>query len=346
MSTVQQVQYRQLGSSGLRVSVPILGAMSFGDTRWQPWVIDEEKSIEILKAAWDRGINTIDTANVYSNGESERIIAKFIKKYNIPRNQIIILSKCHSLVGAEPSLLTVLNMPELAKQRQYVNQCGLSRAAIFNQVEASLERLNTSYLDLLQIHRFDPTTPAEEIMKALHDLVQSGKVRYIGASSMRAWQFAHLNEVAARNGWTKFISMQDEYSLMYREAEREMHAYCRFNGIGLIPYGPLNAGNLARPIGTSTVRHDTLKDTPFGFKPTDADQAIVSRVEELSKKYNIPMAKVALAWVSAKVSSPIVGTSSLKRLEENIPDPDFKLSDDEAKYLEEPYVPKAVRGHA
>ncbi|EEB97867.1 hypothetical protein MPER_02722, partial [Moniliophthora perniciosa FA553] len=137
--------------------------------------------------AWDRGINTIDTANVYSNGESERIIAKFIKKYNIPRNQIIILSKCHHLVAAEPSVLTVVSMPELAKQRQYVNQSGLSRGAIFNQVEASLERLDTTYIDLLQIHRFDPTVPAEETMNALHDLVQSGKVRYIGASSMRAW---------------------------------------------------------------------------------------------------------------------------------------------------------------
>ncbi|KAI3609264.1 aldo keto reductase [Moniliophthora roreri] len=346
MSNPMPVQYRQLGSSGLRVSVPILGAMSFGTTEWQPWVLNEEQSIEILKAAWDRGINTIDTANVYSNGESERIIAKFIQKYNVPRNQIIILSKCHHLVAAEPSVLTVVNMAELAKQRQYVNQSGLSRAAIFNQVEASLERLNTTYIDLLQIHRFDPVTPAEETMKALHDLVQSGKVRYIGASSMRAWQFAHLNEVAARNGWTKFVSMQDEYSLLYREAEREMHPYCRFNGIGLIPYGPLNAGNLARPIGSSTVRHDTLKDTPWGFRPTDPDRQIVARVEELAQKHNISMAKVALAWVASKVSSPIVGTSSLKRLDENIPDPEFKLSDEEVKYLEEPYLPKAVRAHA
>ncbi|ESK95250.1 aldo keto reductase [Moniliophthora roreri MCA 2997] len=344
MSDIKQVQYRQLGSSGLRVSVPILGAMSFGSTEWQSWVLDEDKSIEILKAAWDRGINTFDTANMYSNGESERIIGKFIEKYNIPRNQLVILTKCFFHVAPKPSEHTPLKMAELNQQRQYVNQGGLSRAAIFNQVEASLQRLNTTYIDLLQIHRRDPETPAEETMKALHDLVQSGKVRYIGASAMKAWQFAHMNEVAARNGWTKFVSMQDEYSLLYREEEREMHAYCRFHGIGIIPYGPLNGGHLARPLGTSTVRDESAKGTPWAFNPTDADRAILSRVEELAQKHGVTMAKIALAWIDLKVSSPIVGTSSVKRIEDNIPDPNLKLSDEEVKYLEELYVPKAIRG--
>ncbi|KAK7047653.1 hypothetical protein VNI00_006421 [Paramarasmius palmivorus] len=318
------VQYRQLGKSGLRVSVPI------------SWVLDEEKSLEILKAAWDRGINTIDTANSYSNGESERIIAKFIEKFNIPRNQLVILTKCYFPVGSEHDMVTWLHMNDIPNERQYVNQFGLSRAAIFNQVEASLERLNTTYIDLLQIHRFDHSTPAEETMKALHDLVQSGKVRYIGASSMRAWEFAHLNEVAARNGWTKFVSMQDEYSLLYREDEREMHAYCRFNGIGIIPWGPLYSGNLARPLGTSTARLDTGSIPSTPFSPTESDRAIITRVEELAKKHGVSMATIALAWITLKVSSPIVGTSSVKRLEDNIPDSELKLTDEEVKYLEEP----------
>lgn len=202
-------------------------------------MLDEKDSIPILKAAWDRGINTIDTSNNYSNGESEKIIAKFIEQvvpqfylivlhevdcivttqYNIPRHEIVIATKCFNVIPHDVSVRGNFK-PELKKQREYINQYGLSRAGIFNAVDASLRRLNTSYIDLLQIHRFDPDTPAEETMKALHDLVQSGKVRYIGASSMRAWQFAHLNEVASRHGWTKFVSMQNQYSLLYREEVR------------------------------------------------------------------------------------------------------------------------------
>jgi aryl-alcohol dehydrogenase-like predicted oxidoreductase len=173
----------------------------------------------LLKAAWARGVTTIDTANAYSNGESERIIGQFLKKYDIPRHRVVILTKCYFLthddVGTPP-----INKPELHDTREYVNQAGLSRAAIFNQVEASLKRLDTPYIDLLQVHRFDPNTPIKETMRALHDLVQSGKVRYIGASSMRAWQFAEMNAVAEREGWTTFVSMQNEYSLLYREEAR------------------------------------------------------------------------------------------------------------------------------
>ena len=214
--------YRRLGQSGLRISVPILGGGSFGSSKWFNFIVEAEKGYEILKAAWDRGITTIDTANSYSNGESERIIGQFLKEYNIPRHRVVILTKCHGLVHEDKGTKGFMS-PKIKETRDYVNQSGLSRAAIFNQVEASLARLQTAYIDMLQIHRFDPDTPIEETMKALHDLVQSGKVRYLGASSMRTWQFADMNAVAERNGWTPFISMQSEYSLLYREDVRRHH---------------------------------------------------------------------------------------------------------------------------
>ncbi|KAG2066832.1 Aldo/keto reductase [Suillus decipiens] len=339
---MSKVQYRFLGKSGLKVSVPILGAMSFGTSKWASWVLDEEPSIEIMKAAWDLGVNTIDTANIYSNGESERLVAKFIKKYNIPRHQIIIATKCYGLVVNDPSIHSYL-VPNTDKLPEYVNQSGLSRAAIFNAVDASLARLETPYIDLLQIHRFDLSVTPEETMKALHDLIQSGKVRYIGASSMRCWQFAMLNEVAARNGWTPFGSMQDEYSLLYREEEREMLTYCKYNGIGVIPWAPLASGLLARPVGTETTRVNFTKGTAWEKKVTSADETIINRVEELSRKKSCKMSQIALAWVASKVSSPIVGISSTQRLQESIIE-GIELTPEEISYLEDPYEPKAVRG--
>ncbi|KAH7884109.1 NADP-dependent oxidoreductase domain-containing protein [Phlebopus sp. FC_14] len=338
------VEYRMLGKTGLRVSVPILGAMTFGSPAWGQWVLEEESSLEIMKAAWDMGINTIDTANIYSNGESERIVAKFVKKHDIPRHQIIIATKCFGLVADDPSIHPA-TLPELRKQRQYINQRGLSRAAIFNAVDASLARLETPYIDLLQIHRYDPEVTAEETMKALHDLVQSGKVRYIGASSMRCWQFAHLNEVASKNGWTTFVSMQDEYSLLYREEEREMLPYCTYNGIGVIPWSPLSTGDLARPIGTETARHTASKGTMFERKLSEADQTIITRVQELANSKGVKMSQIALAWVGQKVTSPVVGVNSVQRLKESIVT-GVVLTPEEVAYLEEPYVPKVVRGHA
>ncbi|TFK67175.1 Aldo/keto reductase [Pluteus cervinus] len=336
-----EVEYRQLGKSGLRVSVPIIGGASFGTSDWLAWVTGEEEAFELLKAAWDKGINTIDTANTYSNGESERIIAKFIKTYQIPRNEIIIASKCFGLVGKtarRPS-------PELANTRDYVNQSGLSRAAIFNAVEASLDRLQTSYIDLFQIHRYDHKTDPEETMKALHDLVQLGKVRYIGASSMRCWEFALLNEIAGKHGWTKFVSMQDEYSLLYREEEREMLAYCKYNGIGVIPWGPLNAGHLARPAGLATIRTEACKGSPFDRSSSETDVVIINRVQELAEKRGQTMSQIALAWAATKITSPIVGVSSVKRLEDSLIK-GVELTEEEIKYLEEPYQPRPVRGHA
>ncbi len=218
-NNVPKATYRQLGKSGLRVSNPILGAMSIGDSRWQSWVMDEDASLPLLKAAYDRGINTWDTANVYSNGASEEVIAKAIKKYSIPRHKLIIASKCCGTVreGNDPETLA---LKDVEKTVDYVNQRGLSRQGIFNAVNASLKRLETDYIDLLQIHRYDATVPVEETMKALHDLVEAGKVRYIGASSMWAVQFANMQWVAEKHGWTKFVSMQGYYNLLYREEER------------------------------------------------------------------------------------------------------------------------------
>ncbi|KAF8065191.1 NADP-dependent oxidoreductase domain-containing protein [Lyophyllum atratum] len=339
MSSPNPVEYRQLGKSGLKVSVPILGCMSYGYKEWAPWTVDEGESFKILQAAWDKGINTFDTSNNYSNGGSERILGKWIEQSKIPRERIIVATKCYGLVGHTPDVWAMF-ATDLKHQRDYINQSGLSRAAIFNAVEASLARLNLTYIDLYQIHRFDPDTPAEETMKALHDLVESGKVRYIGASSMRAWQFAHLNEVAEKHGWTKFVSMQNEYSLLYREEEREMNAYCKFNGIGIISWSPLGGGDLARAPNTETIRTQHLKP-----KLSETDEKIVRRVEEIATKRGLKMAHVAVAWVASKVVSPIIGANSVERLGENITT-DVKLTEEEIKYLEELYEPRRVKGHA
>ena len=220
------------------------------------------------------------------------------------------MTKISALVSPNPADQPVFN-PGLRDTRDYVNQGGLSRAAVFNQVDIVLARLDTPYIDLYQIHRFDPNTPIEETMKALHDLVQSGKVRYIGASSMWATQFARMQAVAERKGWTKFISMQNEYSLLYREEEREMIPYCKATGVGLIPWGPLQGGALARDHSESTTRSDSLKGTPFERPFSDADKAIIDRVGELAKKKGWTRSEVALAWNSGRVSSPIVGCSSV-----------------------------------
>ncbi|KAJ6616044.1 NADP-dependent oxidoreductase domain-containing protein [Mycena sp. CBHHK59/15] len=338
------VTYTRLGDAGLRVSVPIIGCMSVGPSKGRPWVLDEDASVELLKAAWDRGFNTFDTANIYSNGESEKVVGLFIKKYNIPRHKIIIATKVHHLVVDDIEVFGFLH-PELRDQRDYVNQDGLSRAGIFNAVDACLERLGTPYIDLLQIHRFDLRTPIEETMRALHDLVVSGKVRYIGASSMRTWRFSEMNHVAEKNGWTKFVSMQSEYSLLYREEEREMIPYCKAHGIGLIPWAPLAAGALARPLGVETTRTKAAKGTVFESSLTEADTTIIGRVKELAEKKGCAMSQIALAWIKLKIDSPIVGISSVERMEQSLVT-GICLSPEEVKYLEDPYVPKAVRGHS
>ncbi|KEF52799.1 alcohol dehydrogenase [Exophiala aquamarina CBS 119918] len=343
-----KVSYTQLGSSGLRVSIPILGAMSFGHKDWQPWVVDDEEEVDkLLKGAYDRGLNTWDTANVYSNGVSEELIGKTIKKHNLPRHKLVLLSKAYGTVGEEPGVLHIKWGEEMKQSKDYVNQGGLSRTAIFNAVDRSLERLGTTYLDLLQIHRFDKTVPVEETMKALHDLVTSGKVRYIGASSMWAYQFAKMQQVAEKYNWTKFISMQNHYSLAYREEEREMNPYCIETGVGLIPWAPLYRGLLARPLGTkATAREESSKGNPMFSGLTAEDQEIIKRVQELADKKGWKMSHVALVWIIQKKTIPIVGFSNLKRLDEAIGVRGKTLSDDEVKYLEEPYKPKVIVGHS
>lgn len=338
-----KVDYTQLGKSGLRVSVPILGAMSFGSSQWADWVVDDEDTVmELLKGAYDRGLNTWDTANVYSNGESERLIAKAVKKYSLPRHKLVILTKCYGTVGEEPGVRHIQWPEEMKRSRDYVNQSGLSRQAIFQAVDASLARLETDYIDLLQIHRFDKTVPIEETMEALHDLVKAGKVRYIGASSMWAYQFAQMQFVAEKRGWTKFVSMQNHYSLCYREEEREMNKFCHETGVGLIPWAPLYRGNLARPLNTETTRS---KNNMFSdMKGADID--IIKRVQELADKKGWAMSHVALAWIIQKNTIPIVGFSNLERLDEAVEVRGKTLTEDEMKYLEEPYEPKNITGHA
>ncbi|KAK5016958.1 NADP-dependent oxidoreductase domain-containing protein [Cryomyces antarcticus] len=351
-SNVPLAGYKQLGKSGLRVSVPILGAMSFGDKRWQDWVIEEDEAMPILKAAYDRGLNTWDTANVYSNGVSEEIIGKAIKKYDIPRHKLVILTKCCGTVR-EGNSSEVMALQDIDKTVDYVNQRGqqkigaesdslpgLSRQGIITAVEASLARLQTSYIDLLQIHRYDKTVPVEETMKALHDLVESGKVRYIGASSMWATQFATMQFTAEKHGWTKFISMQNHYNLLYREEEREMNRFCNETGVGLIPWGPLSAGQLARPTAQSG---KTARSA--GKSVGDTDSAIIDRVQEFAEKKGWKMSHVALAWLNKRISSPIIGFSSVARIDEALAIRGKELTLEEEKYLEELYKDKPVIGH-
>ncbi|KIY53431.1 Aldo/keto reductase [Fistulina hepatica ATCC 64428] len=332
-----KVEYRRLGNSGLRVSVPIVSSCLLVIQSYvQPFLLSEDAGIELLKAAWDRGVNTIDTSNIYWYGQSEVTIGKFTKRFLLQR-----------LYFFQAFLLTIhlnpmdnLRDPALLNSRDYVNQAGLSRAAIFNAVEVSLARLDTPYIDLYQIYRFDPETPVEETMKALHDLEQSGKVRYIGASSMRAWQFAHMNEVARRNGWTTFVSMQNEYSLIYREEEREMLPYCKFHGIDIIPwkfcFHPVCAGVLARPNNSpETDRQKVTKGTPIYIDVHETEAEIVDRVEALAKKHGWSMPQVALSWVKSKGTSPIIGVNSVERLEGNLTGR-LELTAEEISSLEEP----------
>ncbi|KAI9812002.1 MAG: hypothetical protein M1827_004894 [Pycnora praestabilis] len=343
-----KAEYKQVGKSGLRVSVPILGAMSFGDPAWQPWVLDEEKSLPIIKAAYDRGLNTWDTANVYSNGASERVLGHAIKKYNIPRHKVVILTKIWNAVGEEMDLQTTPRQQEMAKSKDYVNQYGLSRHTIISAVNASLERLQTDYVDLLQIHRFDPSVTMEETMEALHDLVKSGKIRYIGASSMWTYQFAMMQAVAEKYGWTKFISMQNHYSLLYREEEREMNKYCAATGVGLIPWSPLARGHLARPsseFGKSARSAGEKKNPPFESGHTSIDKQIVQRVQDLAQSKGWKMSHVALAWINKRITSPIIGFSSIERMDEALTARGKTLTEEEEKYLEELYEPKKIEGH-
>ncbi|KKP07031.1 aldo/keto reductase [Trichoderma harzianum] len=333
-----KVDYRLLGASGLRVSVPIVGCMSIGNPEWANWVIGPEKATLLLKAAYDRGW---DTANIYSNGDSERIIAQAIKKYHLPRHKLVLMTKAWSCVGEEQFHAYPI-LDTLRQTKDYVNQFDLSRSALFTAVNNSLERLETDYIDVFWIHRFDPYTPIEETMRALHDLVTAGKVRYIGASSMWTWQFVMMQFCAEKNGWTKFVAMQNHYSLLYREEEREMNKFCKATGVAIVPWGPLAEGKLARPVKAqgTTSRSAGTEET---LRPESVD--IINRVEELAKRKDWTMSQVTLAWTQKRVTSPIIGFSSVERLDEALYARGKELTAEEEAYLEKPYTPLEVEGH-
>lgn len=288
-------------------------------------------------------IRANDQADVYSHGQSEEILGKALKKYNIPRNRVVLLTKCFFGVDDEGK------MPPISasgvNDGEFVNRVGLSRKHIFDAVDASVERLGT-YIDVLQIHRLDRNTPREEIMKALNDVVDSGKVRYIGASTMAAWEFQTLQNIAERNGWHKFISMQNYHNLIAREEEREMIPYCVDTGVGVIPWSPMARGVLARPWGSrSTTREatDGALKMLIRSRETETDKAIVDRVEELAKKKGVSMAQVAIAWsLQNPNENPILGLNSKERIDEAVGAIKVKLTPEEAKYLEEPYLPKTL----
>ena len=324
------MEYVKLGNSGLEVSRICLGCMSFGDSeKWtHKWVLDEENSRPIIKKALKLGINFFDTANVYSIGRSEEILGKALKDY-AKRDEVIIATKVFS------------------RMRDGPNGAGLSRKVIMNEIDNSLKRLGTDYVDLYIIHRWDYNTPIEETMDALNDVVKAGKARYIGASAMYAWQFQKALYTAEKHGWTKFVSMQNHYNLIYREDERELIPLCKDQKIGLTPYSPLAAGRLARDWSETTYRLQTDEVAKSKYDSTkDADKAIVDRVAELANKHGVSRAQISLAWLLHKdpVNAPIVGATKITHLEDAVGAIAVKLTPDEITYLEEPYVPHPIVG--
>ncbi|KAH9911937.1 aryl-alcohol dehydrogenase [Fomitopsis serialis] len=341
----KSVPYVHLGKSGLKVSKIILGCMSYGSKGWHEWVIDDQEEVnKHIKYAYDHGIQTFDTANVYSNGLSEIMLGKAIKELQLPREELVILTKLYAPVGSK------YDMPLLAANPEdfgIINQHGLNRKHIFDSVKKSLERLQVEYIDVLQCHRFDYDTPIEETMQALHDIVQAGYVRYIGMSSCYAYQFHAMQNYAIQNQLTPFISMQNLHSLIYREEEREMFPTLKLFGVGAIPWSPLGRGVLTRPVSAQTNRGET-DGWAGAMKNFESTSDVVTRVEEISKKRGVSMAQVALAWSMSKeaVTAPIVGTTSLKNLEDIIGAVNVELTPEEIKSLEEPYKPLEVFGFA
>ena len=332
------MDYARLGNTGLKVSRICLGCMSYGDPdkaapdgskRW-PWALREDESRPFFKRALDAGINFFDTANVYSGGASEEITGRALKDL-ARREDLVLATKVHGAMSAGP------------------NGYGLSRKAIFQEIDASLRRLGTDYIDLYQIHRWDYDTPIEETLEALHDVVKIGKARYIGASSMHAWQFSKALYLAERHGWTRFVSMQNHYNLLYREEEREMNALCQDQGVGLIPWSPLARGRLARSAASSekTSRSQTDRFGKMLYNASaEADNRILERVDSVAKARGVSNAQVALAWMLRQkgVASPIIGATKMQHLDDAIAALSVKLSNEEARLLEEPYVPRAVAG--
>jgi aryl-alcohol dehydrogenase-like predicted oxidoreductase len=326
------MEYVKLGRTGVEVSRLCLGCMSYGEPGrgTHPWTLPETESRPFLKRALDLGINFFDTANVYSDGTSEEIVGRALAEY-ARRDDFVLATKVHG------------------RMRKGPNGAGLSRKAIMTEIDHSLRRLGTDHVDLYQIHRFDPETPLEETLEALHDVVKAGKARYIGASSMYAWQFSRALHLAERHGWTRFVSMQNYVNLLYREEEREMLPLCRAEGIAVIPWSPNARGRLTRDWDQASARAET---DAFGRslyeKTADADRKVVEAVAQVAAARGLPRAQVALAWVLHKpgVTSPIIGATKLSHLDDAVAALSVTLSAEEIATLERPYVPHAVVGHA
>jgi aryl-alcohol dehydrogenase (NADP+) len=326
------MKYVNLGKTGLKVSRICLGCMTYGTPQWRDWVLDEEASRPFFQRALEHGINFFDTADIYSLGVSEEVTGRALQDF-AKRDEVIIATKVFSVMGDKP------------------NQRGLSRKHIMDSIDASLRRLGTDYVDLYQIHRWDDETPIEETMEALHDVVKAGKARYIGASSMFAWQFVKAQYIADLHGWTRFVSMQNHYNLVYREEEREMNAYCRAEGVALIPWSPLARGFLAGN-RTRDKSGDTPRSKSDGFAHhmyyQDNDFETLDRVLEVARRLECAPAQIALAWMCHKpgITSPIIGASKMPHLEEAVAALEIKLSSEDIEFLEAPYKPHPVLGHA
>lgn len=329
------MKYIKLGNTGMDISKICLGCMSFGKPGKEngvfPWAKDYDDAKSIFKKAVELGINYFDTANVYQNGTSEEITGRLIKDFGLNRDEIVVATKVHfDMRPGRP------------------NGGGSSRKNIMAEIDHSLKRLNLDYVDLYQIHRLDHNTPWEEIMEALHDVVKSGKARYIGASTMFAWEFERLNNIAEKHNWTKFVSMQNQYNLIYREEEREMMPLCQDRKIAVVPWSPLAGGRCTRPWGVQTERSsiDDVSPMVWPEKTAEQDKKVIDALENVSKKNGNSMAQNALAWMLSKpyITAPIVGSTSEKHIEEAVAALDIKLSEEEIKELEAQYVPHIKTG--
>jgi len=325
------MHYVNLGSTGLKVSRICLGTMTYGSKKWREWVLEESESRPFIQRALEAGINFFDTADMYSLGASEEVLGRALKDFGPSRDRLVIATKVFSPMGDDP------------------NQRGLSRKHIRHAIDDSLRRLGTDYVDLYQIHRFDPHTPMEETLEALNEVVRAGKALYTGASSMFAWQFAQMLAISDANGWARFVTMQNHYNLLYREEEREMNPLCESEGVGLIPWSPLARGVLAgnRKAATTRSKSDDFATILYGKETAQGDQRVLDRLEEISKARGIPQAQIALAWLLHKpgVVAPIVGASKSHHLDDAIAATEVRLSPEEVARLEEPYIPHEVAGH-
>ncbi|GEL17132.1 aldo/keto reductase [Pseudonocardia asaccharolytica] len=324
------MEYTRLGSTGLEISRICLGMMNYGSPSWREWVLDLDDARPLVRSAVERGVTFFDTADVYSFGASEEVTGRLLTEFFPDRDDYVLGTKVFMPMGEGP------------------NKRGLSRKHILSGIDASLRRLGTDHVDLHQIHRWDPHTPIEETMEALHDVVRAGKARYIGASSMYAWQFAKAQHAADLGGWTRFVAMQDHYNLLYREEEREMHPLCRDQGVGVIPWSPLArgvlAGNRTRDVrNTTRASTDSFADQLYA----EADFAVVDAVRALAEQRGLPPAQIALAWLLHKeaVSAPIVGATKPGHVEDAVAAVGVELGADEIAALEKPYVPHPVLGH-